>query len=342
MAIKKLGKQTIKFLNPPSIISTATTVGPKEGEGPLKDYFDTIIYDDLYGMGSWEKSEAKIQIETVKQSLKKINLKEDDIEYIFGGDLLNQIIATGFAARDIGAPFFGLYGACSVMSEALSLGAMAVDGGFADKVVCIASSHFSTAERQFRFPLELGNQRPVTSQWTVTGAGVSILSSQGNGPYISHVTTGKIIDKGIIDPNNMGAAMAPAACDTILAHFRESGLKVNDYDYIATGDLGVIGSEILIDMCKKEGLDISKRHTDCGVLIFDNKKQDTHSGGSGCGCSAVVFNGYLHYLLENKEINRILLIATGALHSTTSAQQGESIPCIAHAVTISNNLGGEL
>lgn len=342
MAIKKLGKQTIKFLNPPSIISTATIVGPKEGEGPLKDYFDKIIQDDLCGMDSWEKGEAEIQIETVKEALKKINLKEDDIEYIFGGDLLNQIIATGFAARDIGVPFFGLYGACSVMSESLSLGAMAVDGGFADNVICIASSHFCTAERQFRFPLELGNQRPLTSQWTVTGAGVTILSSQGNGPYITHVTTGKIIDKGIIDANNMGAAMAPAATDTILAHFKESGFKPSDYDYIVTGDLATIGSDILIDMCKNEGLDISKQHTDCGLLIFDNEKQDTHAGGSGCGCSAVVFNGYLHYLLENKEINRILLIATGAMHSPTSAQQGESIPCIAHAVTISNTLGGEL
>jgi len=341
MAIKKLGKQTIKFLNPPSIISTASIVGPKEGEGPLKDYFDKIIQDDLNGMGTWEQSESKLQTDTIKEALNKINLKEDDIEYIFGGDLLNQIIATGFAARNTNIPFFGLYGACSVMSESLSLGAMAIDGGFADKVICIASSHFSTAERQFRFPLELGNQRPLTSQWTVTGAGVSILSSNGNGPYITHVTTGRIVDKGIIDANNMGGAMAPAATDTIIAHFKESGFSPSDYDYIVTGDLATIGSEILIDMCRKEGLNISNNHTDCGVLIFDNEKQDTHSGGSGCACSGVVFNGYMYELLKQKKINRILLVATGAMHSPTSANQGESIPCIAHAVTISNSLDKE-
>ncbi|MBS4539623.1 stage V sporulation protein AD [Clostridium sp. D2Q-11] len=341
MAIKKMGAQTVKLLNPPSIVSTGTIVGPKEGEGPLKEYFDVIIEDDLFGEDSWEKSESKLQKEAIKNALDKISFPLNKIDYIFGGDLLNQIIASGFSARDLQIPFFGLYGACSTMSESLSLGAMIVDGGYADKVICVTSSHFSTAERQFRFPLELGNQRPLTAQWTVTGSGASIVSSEGNGPYITHITTGKIIDPGIKDANNMGAAMAPAAADTIISHFKDTGFTLDDYDYIVTGDLATIGKEILLDLAKEEGLDLTEKHRDCGLEIFNNEKQDTHAGGSGCGCSASVFNGYFYNLLENGKINRILLVSTGALHSPTSAQQGESIPGIAHAVSVCTSLGKE-
>mgnify|MGYP006277691397 CR=1 FL=1 len=339
MKFKKQGKQTVRFENPPSIIATGTIVGPKEGEGPLKNYFDIILEDDLFGEGSWEKCESKMQQEAIKNSLRKSGVALNDIDYVFGGDLLNQIIASGFAARELQVPFFGLYGACSTMSESLSLGAMIIDGGYAEKVICVTSSHFSTAERQFRYPLELGNQRPLTAQWTVTGSGASLLSLEGNGPFITHVTTGKIIDPGIKDTSNMGAAMAPAAADTIVTHFKDTGFSIDDYDVIATGDLGEIGKKIVLEYIKKEGLDISDIYTDCGLEIFDNNKQDTHSGGSGCGCSASVFNGYFYKQLESRKIERILLVSTGALHSSTSAQQGESIPGIAHAVSICVNKG---
>lgn len=335
MAIKKLGKQTVKFINPPSILSTASIVGPKEGEGPLKDYFDIVLDDDLYNQKTWEKSESKMQEEVIMLATKNANLSLSQIEYLFGGDLLNQIISTGFSARQLGIPFFGLYGACSTMAESLSLGAMIIDGGYADNVACVTSSHFSTAERQFRYPLELGNQRPLTTQWTVTGSGAAILSSSGIGPYITHVTTGKIIDPGIKDVNNMGAAMAPAAADTIVQHFKDTGFKITDYDLIITGDLATIGKSIAEELILEEGYDVSKIYTDCGIEIFNLEKQDVHAGGSGCGCSATVFAGYIYKEILKDKYNRVLLVSTGALHSSTSALQGESIPGIAHAVTIS-------
>ncbi len=338
MAIKKLGSQTVKLSNPPSIISTATIVGPKEGEGPLAQYFDNILEDDLFGESSWEKAESKLTKESVKAALSKAKLTESHMDYMFGGDLLNQLMATSFAARDLEIPFFGLYGACSNMSESLSLAAMIVDGGYADKVVATTSSHFSSAERQFRFPLESGNQRPLTAQWTVTGSGSAIISAIGQGPYITYLTTGKVIDYGIKDASNMGAAMAPAAVDTIRAHFKDTGFKPEDYDLIITGDLGHIGHEIVLELMQKEGYDMSKVFKDCGIEIFDREKQDTHAGGSGCGCSAVVFGGYLYEQLKLKKLNKIMLVATGALLSSTSAMQGESIPSIAHAVTIESKL----
>lgn len=334
MAQKKLGKQTVMFKNPPSIISTASIVGPKEGYGPLKDYFDLVLDDDLNSQQSWEKCESKMQEEAIIMASKNADVAISKIEYLFGGDLLNQIISTGFAARQLSIPFFGLYGACSTMAESLSLGAMTVDGGYADNVACVTSSHFSTAERQFRFPLEFGNQRALTTQWTVTGSGAVILSSSGNGPYITHITTGKIIDPGIKDVNNMGAAMAPAAADTIIQHFQDTGFKISDYDLIITGDLATIGKSITMDLTKKEGFDISKIFTDCGVEIFDLERQDVHAGGSGCGCSAVVFSGYVYKEILKGKFNRVMLVSTGALHSPTSLLQGESIPGIAHAVTI--------
>ena len=336
MSLKKIGAQTIKFANPPSIISTATIVGPKEGGGPLKNYFDLILEDDKWGQESWEKCESKMQEEAVKLAISKANLSERDIDYLFSGDLLNQITTSSYCARQLGVPYFGLYGACSTMSESLSLGAMIIDGGFADKVACVTSSHFSTAERQYRFPLEFGTQRPFSAQWTVTGAGASILSLEGSGPYITYITTGKVIDLGIKDVNNMGSAMAPAAVDTISIHFKDTGYTPDDYDLIITGDLGHVGKDIVVDFMKKQGYDISKVYTDCGIKIFDSKKQDTHAGGSGCRCSAVVFNGYIYNEMLNGNLNKVLLISTGALHSPTMTQQGESIPGIAHALTISN------
>ncbi|QCX34222.1 stage V sporulation protein AD [Caloramator sp. E03] len=338
MAVKKIGVQTIKFYNPPSIIETATITGSKEGQGPLGEYFDVVLSDDLYGEKSWEKAESKMTREAVKLAINKANLHPEDIDYMFSGDLLNQIISSSFAARELQIPFFGLYGACSTMTESLSLSAIVIDGGYADYVIAATSSHFASAERQYRFPLEYGGQRPPTSQWTVTGAGAALLSSKGDGPYITYATTGRVLDFGVKDANNMGAAMAPAAADTILRHFKDTGFKPSDYDLIITGDLGKVGKELAVELVKKGGYDISGIYTDCGVEIYDLSDQDVHAGASGCGCSAVVFCGYLYRALKEGKFKKILLISTGALLSPTSSQQGESIPGIAHAVTIERSV----
>lgn len=337
MALKKIGKQTVKFLNPPSIISNYSIVGPKEGDGPLKDYFDLILEDDLWGQESWEKAECKIQEEAIRSAIDKAELSLTDMDYLIAGDLLNQIVATGYSARELAIPFYGLYGACSTMTESLSLGAMLIDGGFADKVVCATSSHFSTAERQFRFPLEYAAQRTFSSQWTVTGAGATVLSTSGPGPYITYATPGRIIDPGITDVSNMGAAMAPAAMDTLIHHFEDTGFKPSDYDLIITGDLGIVGKSIVLDMMKERGIDLGKVFTDCGVEIFNPSKQDTHAGGSGCACSATVFNGYVLKEMEKGRFKRVLFMSTGALHSPIITQQGESIPSIGHAITVDIN-----
>lgn len=337
MALKKVGKQTVKFLNPPSIISNYSIVGPKEGDGPLKNYFDLILEDDLWGQESWEKAECKIQEEAIRSAVDKAELSLTDIDYLIAGDLLNQIVATGYSARELAIPFYGLYGACSTMTESLSLGAMLIDGGFANKVVCATSSHFSTAERQFRFPLEYAAQRTFSAQWTVTGAGATVLSSYGSGPYITYATPGRIIDPGITDVSNMGAAMAPAAMDTLIHHFEDTGFKPSDYDLIITGDLGIVGKSIVLDMMKERGIDLGKVYTDCGVEIFNPSKQDTHAGGSGCACSATVFNGYVLKEMEKGRFKRVLFMSTGALHSPIITQQGESIPSIGHAITVDIN-----
>lgn len=334
MLNKKIGKQTIKFYEAPKIIAANAIVGPKEGQGPLAQHFDKVLDDDLFGLNSWEKAESKMIEETVKAAAAKVKLPIKDIDYFFAGDLLNQLMSSTFAARHLQIPYIGLFGACSTLTESLSLSAMMIDGGYGDYAVAATSSHFSTAERQFRFPLELGNQRPLTSQWTVTGAGAAILSNKGEGPSITYATIGKVIDFGIYDANNMGAAMAPAAVDTIKTHFYDTGLSPCDYDLIITGDLGVIGMDIAKDLLMKEGINVKNNFSDCGVEIFNHEKQDTHAGGSGCGCSAVVFCGYLYRELKEKRINNILLVSTGALLSPTSIQQGESIPSIAHAVAI--------
>lgn len=338
MAGKRNGKQTVIFNNPPSIVSTASIVGPKEGEGPLRLYFDAIIDDELWGEKTWEKAESKLVREAFGKLIQKADKASGDINYIIAGDLLNQSIAATFGLRESEVPFFGVYGACSTMAESMSLGAILIDGGFADHVACLTSSHFCSAEKQFRSPLELGSQRPPTSQWTVTGSGGALLSNQGNGPYITHVTTGKIIDMGIKDGNNMGAAMAPAAADTIITHFEDTGLSPESYDLIVTGDLGTVGRHICQEILKSQGYDIGGRYNDCGVMIYDLEKQDAHAGGSGCGCSATVFAGFIYKELLKGNLNRVLFVATGALLSPTSSQQGESIPSIAHAISIQKSL----
>ena len=338
MATKRIGKQTVKLQNPPSIISTASIVGPKEGEGPLRLYFDEIIDDELWGEKSWEKAESKLMRETFAKVLKKSNKTAEDMNYIVAGDLLNQCIAANFGLRESGVPFLGVYGACSTMAESMSVGSFLVDGSYADNVVCLTSSHFCSAEKQFRFPLELGSQRPPTAQWTVTGSGGVVLSNKGSGPYITHVTTGKIVDMGIKDVNNMGAAMAPAAVDTIVTHFKDTGFTPESYDLIVTGDLGHVGKEICNELIREKGYNVSDIYNDCGVMIFDRERQDAHAGGSGCGCSATVFAGFIYKKLMEGVINNVLFVATGALLSTTSSQQGESIPSVAHAISISNSL----
>ncbi|MCI9063735.1 MAG: stage V sporulation protein AD [Clostridia bacterium] len=331
--MQKLGKQTIKFDNPPTILQTACIVGPKESEGPLAKYFDQCLDDELWGEKTWEKAESKIIKETVNTCISKSSIPADKIEYCFAGDLLNQCISSSFGLRELNIPFFGIFGACSTFVEGLSLASVFVENGI-NYAICAASSHFCSSEKQFRFPLELGNQRPPSSQWTVTGAGSAIVAKNGDGPYITHITSGKIIDMGIKDANNMGAAMAPAAFDTLMTHFQDTGRSPNYYDAIITGDLGHIGKDILTDLCSNSGYNIKSVYNDCGVLIFDKEKQDTHSGGSGCGCCASVFSGYFFKQFQEKKIKRLLLIATGALMNATSSQQGESIPGIAHAISI--------
>ena len=333
---KQWGEQSIKFAEPPVIISGAAIVGPKEGEGPLSKYFDRVSSDILFKQESWEKAESEMVKQGIELAVQKANLNMDQIRYILAGDLLNQATGSGFGVRSLHRPYFGLYGACSTMGEAMSLGATLIDGGFADHVVSAASSHFCGAEKTFRFPLEMGSQRAPTSSWTVTGDGAVVLAKEGTGPRITQITTGKVVDYGIKDVNNMGAAMAPAAAAVLTAHFRDLGVAPDYYDLIVTGDLGHIGSDLLIKLMQEEGFYISDIHKDCGIEIFDQEKQKTLAGGSGCGCAAVTFAGYLLYRLNKREINRLLFVPTGAMHSVVTSQQGESIPGIAHAVAIEN------
>jgi len=335
---KHIRSTSVKFASPPTILATASVVGPKEGEGPLGRYFDTISQDVLFGKETWEQAESELVRQTIELAVQNAKLTMQDINYIFAGDLLNQIGGSIFGVRSLARPFFGLFGACSAIGEGMSLGAMLIDGGFADYVVSSASSHFCGAEKTFRFPLELGTQRPPTSAWTVTGDGAVMLAKQGNGPYITGVTTGTVVDMGVTDANCMGAAMAPAAADVIITHFKDFGIDQNHYDVIATGDLSSVGSTLLLQLMKDAGIDITHVHTDCGLLIFDRETQDVDSGGSGCGCSAATFAGYFYKKLCDGTINKMLFVPTGALHNVTSVQQGESIPAIAHAVAMSNSV----
>ena len=331
---KRIGKQTVSLSAPPVLRGWAAVAGKKEGEGPLRDCFDQIAEDPYFGELSWEKAESRMLRICFSLACDKAGLPPSRLDYIFSGDLLNQCISSAFAMRDTAVPYFGTYGACSTMAESLSLGAMLLDGGFASNVCAVTGSHFCSAERQYRFPLEYGGVRAPTAQWTVTGAGAVILSRGGKGPRLTHITTGAITDAGITDANNMGAAMAPAACDTILAHFDDTGRDFSDYDAVFTGDLGAVGHDILQSLIEKDGFDTGVKYMDCGMLIYDRKTQGVNSGGSGCGCCASVLAGHILPAMEKGIWKRVLFAATGALMSPTSAQQGESIPSICHALVI--------
>jgi stage V sporulation protein AD len=330
---KKRGKQSIMFTNPPIITSAANIVGPMEGEGLLQGFFDDVMQDNLHGLDSWEQCESYMMEHAIKSAVNKDNSTMEDIDCVFAGDLLNQLMSTHFAMKKLKRPFLGLYGACSTMVESMLLSAILLDGGFSNKVVAAASSHHDAAERQYRFPNELGVQRPPGAQWTVTGSGAVVVSVAGNGPHITAATIGKIVDYGIKDPNAMGPAMAPAAVDTIWQHLQDTGRTPAYYDMIFTGDLGSVGRDLVIQLLQEKGLDISTNYQDCGCMIY-NDAQDTHAGASGCASSAIVFCGYLYKKLMAGNLKKILFLGTGSLHSTTSYQQKESIPCIAHAVSI--------
>ena len=332
--MKKLGKQTVILPSRPVLSATAAVVGKKEGEGPLKECFDHISEDSYFGQSSWEKAEIHMLRYCYQLACGKAKIPCTELDYILSGDLLNQCISSAFAMKECAVPYFGLYGACSTMAEALCLGAMLVDGGFAEHVCAMTGSHFCTAERQYRFPLEYGGQRPPTAQWTVTGAGAAILGKDAKGAKISHITAGKIVDAGINDANSMGSAMAPAAYDTLKAHFEDTGRGFDYYDAVFTGDLGALGHDILEALFRKDGIRTGARYMDCGVLIYDLATQNVFSGGSGCGCSASVLCGHIIPAMERGVWKRVLFAATGALMSTTSAQQGDSIPGICHAVAI--------
>ena len=332
--------QTIIFKNKPHIIGNYSIVGPKEGLGSLKNYFDYIMKDDLFGEKTYEKAERKMVEQAVMGAVTKAGITPKELQLFISGDLLNQIITSSFAARAFDVPYVGLFGACSTMAESLAIGASLVNAGYFDNIACATASHFSTAERQFRYPLELGNQRPPTSQWTVTGAGCSILSKNGNGPIITSATFGKVTDFGISDVNNMGSVMVPACVSTLIAHFKDTKTTPQDYDLIVTGDLGKLGSEILLDLMEDHGYIMGPNYNDCGQIIF-NGKQNVLMGGSGCGCSASVLNSYILEKVRIKEYKKVLFVATGALLSTTSSQQGETIPGIAHAVVIESGENSE-
>lgn len=333
-----LGEQSVRFEKPPYIIGAASICGPKEGEGPLADYFDIISEDPTFGKASWEEGESEMVRQAVTLAIKKSGKTKQDIRYIFAGDLLGQLIASTFGVKDMDIPVFGLYGACSTCGESLSLASMTIAAGYADYALAATSSHFGSAEKQFRFPLEYGNQRPLSATWTVTGSGAFVLAKEcgeaDSNIRITGITTGKIVDYGVKDSFNMGACMAPAAADVIYQNFIDFGVKPSYYDRIITGDLGRIGREILLELLNKNGFDISKQHMDCGIEIFDNDKQDTHSGGSGCGCSAITLAGFILKKISSGEWKRVLFVPTGALLSTVSYNEGQNIPGIAHAVII--------
>lgn len=333
---KRIARNTIELTTPPSVAAYASVVGKKEGEGPLAEHFDVVCDDTTFGEQTWEKAESRMQKDAASKALIKAGLSPADIDVLFAGDLLNQGIASTFGLRDLDIPFVGLYGACSTMAESLAMAALFVDNSLALNTMAITSSHFCSAERQFRLPLEYGGQRTPTAQWTATASGAVVLNTGKKAPFIRAVTIGKIQDLGIKDTNNMGAAMAPAAYDTILQHLSNSSQTPESFDLILTGDLGQVGTDLLRELLMRDGIDISQRHNDCGLMIYDRARQDVHAGGSGCGCSASVLCGYILKQVESGALKDVLFVATGALMSPTSTQQGESIPGIAHAVHISN------
>lgn len=329
-----IGQSSIQFSEAPYIIETASIVGKKEGEGPLGKLFDCVESDPLLQKDNWEEAESEFQKRAAQKALDKANLKQQDMRYLFAGDLLGQTIATSFGLVNLNIPLFGLYGACSTAGESLCITAMTVAAGYADYAMALTSSHFASAEKQFRFPLEYASQRPLAATWTVTGSGAFILGKKRTKARITGVTPGKIVDYGIKDSLNMGAAMAPAACDTIYQNFMDFNRSDKDYDKIFTGDLGKVGSKILLDLLKEKGFDISSIHMDCGVEIFDSDTQDTHAGGSGCGCAAVTLSAYILPKIRKGEWKRVLFVPTGALLSTVSFNEGQSVPGIAHGVVI--------
>ena len=334
MANHKRGRQSFVLPEPPVITCWASVAGKKESEGPLAHTFDIKCRDTYFGQKTWEQGEKQMQKLALMKLAEKAGMRPADFDMVFSGDLLNQCIGSSFTLRNLGIPHLGLYGACSTMAESLLMASMTVGGGFADKVVAMTSSHFASSERQYRFPLGYGGQRTPTSQWTVTGSGAALVSAQGTGPKITGCTIGCVRDLGIKDANNMGAAMAPAAYDTIRAHFEDLGKEPGDFDLIVTGDLGQLGKEMLLELSRRDGISLGGKLTDCGTLVFDNTVQDVHSGGSGCGCSAITLCGYLLEKLSTGKLKSILFCGTGALLSPTSTQQGLPIPGVCHAVSI--------
>lgn len=336
---KRLGKYTLQMENMPCVQGFAAVCGKKESEGPLGAQFDKTFKDTTLGESSWEKAESRLQSEAVDLALKKADIKPSQVNYIFAGDLLNQCISSTFGLRSLEIPYLGQYGACSTMAQTLAMAAIMVDTGVAQHCVAVTSSHFCAAERQFRFPLEYGGQRTPTAQWTVTGSGAIVVGNTGESPVISAVTIGRIKDLGIKDAANMGAAMAPAAAQTLADFLSDTGTTPDDYDLILTGDLGSVGSTLLSELLTKDNINLNSRHQDCGLMIYDLKGQDVHAGGSGCGCSASVLCSSILNQMKNGELKNILFMATGALMSPTSSLQGESIPGIAHLVHLRSGLG---
>ena len=330
----QVGKASLRFEHPAFVASWASVAGKKEGQGPLADEIDVKEQDETFGMENWEQAESAMQKKAADLALEKGNIHRREVRYLFAGDLLGQLIATSFGTVDLEIPLFGLYGAYSTMGEALGLGAMCVNAGYADRVLTLASSHYATAEKQFRFPLGYGNQRAQSATWTVTGCGAVVLGKNKTRVAVTGITTGKLVDMGSKDSMNMGAAMAPAAWNTICQNFEDFGVDASYYDRIITGDLGMVGQKALLDFMKSSGYDITGKHMDCGLEIYDRGEQDVHSGGSGCGCSAVTLCAHILPKLMRGEWSRVLFVPTGALLSTVSYNEGQSIPGIAHAVIL--------
>jgi stage V sporulation protein AD len=333
-ARNKRGKRSFLLPNRPVITAWASVAGKKESEGPLNKYFDMTFQDTYFGEKTWEQAEKKMQQLALERLLTKSGLDKKDVGVVYSGDLLNQCIGSSFSLNNTGMPHVGLYGACSTMAESLMLAGMCVDGGYSDRVIAMTSSHFAGSERQYRFPLGYGGQRPPTAQWTVTGAGAAMVCSKGTGAHLDSCTVGIVKELGVKDANNMGAAMAPAAYATIKTHFDDLNVSAEDFDLIVTGDLGQTGKQLLLELARRDGFSLAGRLTDCGTLIFDQENQDVHAGGSGCGCSAVTLCGYLLEKMRIGKYKRILFCGTGALLSPTSSQQGLPIPGVCHAVSI--------
>ena len=336
-ALRRLGRGTMRFLLPPRIVAGFAVVGPMEGQGPMAGYMDTVLEDTYYGEKCWERTESKMLKEAVQNAIRRAKLQESDVDLSLTSDMLGQLVACSFAMRSVDIPNAGLYSACASFTGALALAAMATDAGFARRVVVGASSHHDAAERQYRFPTELGVQRPPTAQWTVTGAGAVVVSGlpEDQGVYLTAATLGRVTDMGLKDPYDMGSAMVPAAADTLVRHLQDSGRRPEDYDLILTGDLGRVGSRIFVDwLSERYRIAVDGRHSDCGALMYNPARQDVHSGGSGLGASACTVSGYLLKAMNRGILNRVLLVGTGCLHSQITHFQGESIPVVAHAVTL--------